>query len=102
LIVDKHIDLNIYKETSLLRQEEVGCATINASGPQLSKSFADIDFNEWVGESRMLCAFFLLLVKTAMLTRYAQVHSTFMLSSHSKGGNQFHEYLFVLATLCYI
>jgi hypothetical protein len=121
MIVDKHIDLNFYKEgTDFLNQDEVkagegssdikagvgddvrpsccgprsavtpkekaGCAIPIASGPQLSKLIAGTDFNEWVGESLMPCAQFLLLFRRVVLTRYEQVHSTFTLSSRSELG----------------
>jgi hypothetical protein len=94
MIVNKHIDLNVYKEgADLLNKDELqageGCSSIMAGGGEnmrslccrpsntstseekarcgdgskenLSKLISDTDFNEWVGECRMLCPYFLMI-----------------------------------------
>lgn len=96
MIVNKHIDLNVYKEgTDSLNKDELqageGCSGIMAGGGEnmrssccetsntatseekagcgisdgsegkLSKLIVDTDFNEWVGECRMLCPYFLMI-----------------------------------------
>jgi hypothetical protein len=85
MIVDKHIDLNVYKEgADLLNKDELQagggeimqslcCGPSNTatseekarggdgSEGKLSKLIANTDFNEWVGEFLMLYPYFLMI-----------------------------------------
>ena len=83
MIVDKHVDLNVYKEgADLLNKDELqagggenmrslccepsNTATseerarcVDGSQEKLSKLIANTDFNEWVGECHMMFPIFL-------------------------------------------
>lgn len=104
MIVDKSNDLNVYKEIRFDREreekvggkdmrlaccgvgeagatEKTGCGAVDACGTQLSKFTADVDFNEWVGESYIHGYKPSLFAYSETLTTYAQVHSTYTLLS---------------------